>query len=285
MMIEKNRSMFSTLIEYIRATYRSILVLSIIIVSITASLALAVLVIPFSRPKYLILNASYVLRNSAKSILFVIGINVHRDQSVNVSDTLFVSNHWGYLDSLLLMSLSPCLVISSSEVRRMPIVGFVMSTMGFFFVDRVNKRSIPSIIEKATNIADSTGLNLAFFPEGGTGDGFTLRPFHPPFFEIARQAGYSVQPIALNIVAINHQKVSPQNINKVVFHGPELSEITVIQHIIQLLRIKSIDLAVNVLQDIPFREIQEKGLNRKQICDKCETRISNNYLSAIREEL
>ncbi len=281
MMIEKNRSMFSMLIEYIRATYRSILVLSIIIVSIAISLVLAGVMIPFSRSQYLMYNTRYVLQNTAKLILVVIGIKVHRDQSVNRNDTIFASNHWGYIDSLLLMSLSPCLVISSSEVRRMPIVGFVMSTMGFFFVDRGNKRSIPAIIEKATSVAHSTGLNLAFFPEGGTGDGHTLRPFHPSFFEIAKRVDYSVQPVALNIVAIDHQNVTPQNINKVVFHGPELSEISVIQHIVQLLRIKTIDITVNVLQDVPFWEIQEKDLSRKQICDKCEITISHNYITTL----
>lgn len=269
--------MFSTLTEYIRAFYQAILVVSIIIGSVVISLALAVGIIPFSRTQYIIINARYVLQNTAKLLLAVIGVRVHRDRSIKSFDTLFVSNHWGYLDSLLLMAMSPCLVISSSEVRRMPIVGSMMSMMGFFFVDRRNKRSIPLIIKKATHIAAKTGVNLAFFPEGGTGNGINLRPFHPSFFELAKTTNYSVQPVMLNIVTINNQNVTPQNINKVVFYGPALSETTVISHIFQLLRLKVIDITIDILQDIPWREIKSGDLHRKHICDRCEISITEKY--------
>ncbi len=41
------------------------------------------------------------------------------------------------------------------------------------------------------------GLPVGVFPEGGTGDGSSVRTFHARIFQVATDAGVPVQPVAL----------------------------------------------------------------------------------------
>jgi 1-acyl-sn-glycerol-3-phosphate acyltransferase len=49
---------------------------------------------------------------------------------------------------------------------------------------------------------------LAVFPEGGTGDGITLLPFHANLLQAAISADAPIQPVALQFIDAQSQQVS-----------------------------------------------------------------------------
>ncbi|MCK4577479.1 MAG: 1-acyl-sn-glycerol-3-phosphate acyltransferase, partial [Candidatus Marinimicrobia bacterium] len=195
------------------------------------------------------------------------------------SRAILVANHWGYLDSLILMSISPCLVISNMDVRRMPVVGWLMHVMGFVFVDRSSNSSIPAALNKASDEVSKAGINMALFPEGGTGDGTHLKPFHSSFFQMAIDTGYDVQPLLIRILNINSEKITSENIDRVIFHG---HKVNVVSHILQMLNNRSITISVDLLPRLNRETITNNNLSRKEICLMTETAINHRFNQYLR---
>ena len=262
----------NTAVKIAFVIFKLSLILPILIFGVIISLILKILLFFSNKWLYIKINTKYVLRPILRILLFVIGVKVTLPKDIAISNAIIVSNHWGYLDSLLLMAFFPSMVISNVDVKQMPIVGRIMKMMGFVFVNRQNNNSIPVIIKKSTEIMNNTDLSIAFFPEGGTGDGFKLRRFNSSFFELALTAKKNVIPVVIRIETINDEAPNQDNINQVVFHN---SQKNILKHSLKLLQLKSIAINVTVLLQISYYEIHSKYLLRKHICMMAEKRISN----------
>jgi 1-acyl-sn-glycerol-3-phosphate acyltransferase len=228
---------------------------------------------PFRKDIFIAINTKYIINPVSKLLLRVFNVSIRINNTVPKQDTIFVSNHWGYLDSLTLMALSPCMVLSNASIRNMFIIGKAMELMGFLFVDRARNATIPDIIEKTTLMLNETKLNFVFFPEGGTNDGVQMRSFSTSFFQIGLNTHYDMQPLTINILEINGSKVTDKNIDHVVFHG---HTIRLIPHILQLFTLKSIVMQVDLLTPITPDDIAKNEWDRKQIGKKCEEDIKRN---------
>lgn len=262
----------NTAVKIALVIFKLSLILPILIFGVIISVILKMGLFFSNKWLYIKINTKYVLRPILRILLFIIRVKVTLPKDIAISNALIVSNHWGYLDSLLLMAFFPSMVISNVDVKQIPVVGRVMTMMGFVFVNRQNNNSIPVIIEKSTEIMNNTDLSIAFFPEGGTGDGFKLRRFNSSFFELALAAKKNVIPVVIRIETINDETPNQDNINQVVFHN---SQGNILKHSLKLLQLKSIAINVTVLPQISYYEIHSKYLLRKHICMMAEKRISN----------
>jgi 1-acyl-sn-glycerol-3-phosphate acyltransferase len=262
----------NTAVKIAFVIFKLSLILSILTFGVIISVILKIVLFFSNKWFYIKINTKYVIRPISRTLLFFIGVKVTRPKDITISNAIIVSNHWGYLDSLLLMALFPSMVISNVDVKQMPVVGRIMTMMGFVFVNRQNNNSIPAIIEKSTEIMNNTDLSIAFFPEGGTGDGFKLRRFNSSFFELALTAKKNVIPVVIRIETINDEAPNQDNMNQVVFHN---SQENILKHSLKLLQLKSIAINVTVLPQISYYEIHSKYLLRKHICMMAEKRISN----------
>ena len=94
-----------------------------------------------------------------------------------------------------------CRFISKSDVQGWPIVGTLATAAGTLYIERASRRDALRMVR---GMADAlrAGEVLAVFPEGTTGDGRTLLPFHANLLEAAVQAGAPVhlRPSVLSIV-------------------------------------------------------------------------------------
>lgn len=268
-----NQSNGMKLSYILRALIKTTIFLLLIVVGIISSILLKTFLIPFRKHIFIAINTKYIINPLSKILLFIIGVSIRINDTVPKQDTIFVSNHWGYLDSLTLMALSPCLVLSNTSIKEMFIIGKIMQMMGFLFIDRTKNTTIPDIIDKATLMLNETKLNFVFFPEGGTNDGMQMRSFSTSFFQIGINTHYDIQPLTITILDINGSKVTNENIDRVVFHG---HTIPLIPHILKLFTLKSIVLQVDMLTPITPDDIAKNELNRKQIGKKCEEDIKNN---------
>jgi len=260
------------LIVIISASFKIMSLLIFFTLGIVLSLVLRLVLLFTSKWFYIKINTKYILRPLSRYLLFLAGVKINKTGNVDITNAIIVSNHWGYIDSLVLMALSPCIVISNVDVMQLPFIGKIMMLMGFVFVDRKNKRSIPIVLERAAIILNRTNLNIAFFPEGGTGDGYTLRKFKSSFFDLAFMAKKNIAPVVIQIETINNKTPTEDNINRVVYHNYSGS---LFHHILNVIRLKSIEVSYHVLPQISYYEVYSKYLSRKKICKMAEEEISD----------
>lgn len=259
-------------VEIFITLLKSFFIVTLLTIATTVSIILRIILLPATKWFYININTRCLLRPLSRSLLFVAGVKIKRTNEVEISNAIIVSNRWGYLDSLILTALSPCIVISNVDVKQMPFIGKIMMLMGFVFVDRKNNRSIPIALNTASSILKHTNINVAFFPEGGTGDGFNLKKFKSSFFDLVFAAKRNVVPVAIQIESINKALPDRENINQLVFHN---SQKNLYSHILNLLKLKSIGITFTVLSRISYDEIYSKYLSRKKICEIAEKEISN----------
>jgi 1-acyl-sn-glycerol-3-phosphate acyltransferase len=109
---------------------------------------------------------------------------------------VYVANHPTSFEPLLLMSVIPghLSAVGKKELKRMPIVGWVMMACGWLFIDRQNLESARRSIDAAAAKIRS-GLSVLIFPEGRRTDTpRALQKFKKGPFHLALAAQVPIQP-------------------------------------------------------------------------------------------
>jgi 1-acyl-sn-glycerol-3-phosphate acyltransferase len=91
---------------------------------------------------------------------------------------------------------SPARFVSKADVKHWPLLGSLISGAGTLFIERENRRDAMRVVHHMAE-ALREGDVLAVFPEGTTGDGHGLLPFHANLLQAAISAPALVQPVAL----------------------------------------------------------------------------------------
>jgi 1-acyl-sn-glycerol-3-phosphate acyltransferase len=112
---------------------------------------------------------------------------------------LLVSNHLSWLDILVLHAARHCRFVSKSDVKHWPVIGTLATGAGTLYIEREKRRDAMRVVH---HMAESlkAGDIVAVFPEGTTGDGKELLPFHANLIQAAISAHAPVQPVALRFV-------------------------------------------------------------------------------------
>ena len=223
-------------------------------------------------PKHLFLrfNVRFVIHPFSRLLMWIVGVKLVVHGKTPSSRHLIVSNHQGILDSLLHMAISPCMVISNSLIRNMKVIGAVMELLGFVFVDRSRRKSIVELLQPAISMMTKSKVNMGFFPEGRSGNGIELLPFHSPFFKIATDSDSGIQPLAFRWTCANGHAVSPaqrMTFTYLVEHG------SIVQHLSNLLGLRKKVLVIKVLKPISAQEIAKKNWTRKEVSQRSEDLI------------
>lgn len=122
-----------------------------------------------------------------------------RGTPVVTGPALMVSNHISWLDIPVLHAARYCRFISKSDLQDWPIVGTLATAAGTLYIRRESRRDA---LRMVTSMRDAllAGEVLAVFPEGQTGDGRALLPFHANLLQAALDAGAPVQPVGLRFL-------------------------------------------------------------------------------------
>ena len=144
-------------------------------------------------------KAYAVFRFWARSTFWLAGIRrelVDLDRVDTARPRVYVANHPTSLDPLIMMSVIPgqLAAVGKKELRRMPIIGWVMMASGWLFIDRQNLESARLSIDAAATKIRS-GLSVLIFPEGRrTNTPTELQEFKKGPFHLALAAGVPIQP-------------------------------------------------------------------------------------------
>jgi len=143
----------------------------------------------------------------ARGMLAIIGIEVRVKGHPASGPVLMAANHISWLDILIMHAACHCRFVAKSEIRGWPLVGVLTTGGGSLYIERGSNRDAMRLVHQMT-AALQQGQVLAVFPEGGTGDGVTLRPFHANLLQAAISAGAPIQPIALQFLDAHTQQTS-----------------------------------------------------------------------------
>ena len=97
-----------------------------------------------------------------------------------------VSNHLSYLDILVYSAVRPFVMVSKTEVRGWPLLGWITAQAGTVYVERADvkggQRQTRAEVNAMMAEAFRSGLPVLFYPEGTTTNGATVLPFRRGLF-------------------------------------------------------------------------------------------------------
>jgi 1-acyl-sn-glycerol-3-phosphate acyltransferase len=125
------------------------------------------------------------------------GLQLHSSGTPRPGATLLVANHVSWLDIAALHAVAPqARFVSKADVLAWPLLGWLIRNAGTLFIERERKRDALRVLHQVAQALQS-GDTVAVFPEGTTGDGATLLPFHANLLQSAITTGTPVQCVAI----------------------------------------------------------------------------------------
>lgn len=109
---------------------------------------------------------------------------------------LWVANHVSWLDIFVLNSVRQTAFVAKHELRRWPVLGWLIAGAGTVFVDRSQRHAVKHAAE-AMQARFARDEIIGLFPEGTTSPGLSVLPFYASLLEPALKAGAPVQAVAL----------------------------------------------------------------------------------------
>ena len=140
-------------------------------------------------------------------MLSALGVALQAEGMPRPGAALFVANHISWLDILAINAVQPVRFVSKADVRHWPLLGWLVACGGTLFIERERKRDALRVVHLVAE-ALKGGEKVAVFPEGTTGDGHLLLPFHANLLQAAIATETPVQAIALRFSDAQHA-VSP----------------------------------------------------------------------------
>lgn len=207
------------------------------------------------RPK----QRSYI-EDWARRLLRILAIDVAVRGHPDAKPALVVANHISWLDIFVLDSVRALRFVSKAEVARWPLIGRLASAAGTLYLRRENRHAVMGIVEGALE-ALRNGDSVGIFPEGTTGDGYAVRPFHASLFAAAHGGGCIVQPVA--IAYLNEAGELAQ-------HAVYSGNTTLIQSVLSILAARR---TVALLTFTPA--IDADGRTRRELATLARTAIEN----------
>jgi 1-acyl-sn-glycerol-3-phosphate acyltransferase len=110
---------------------------------------------------------------------------------------LLVANHISWLDILAVHAACPeARFVSKAEVRHWPLVNRLVDAARTLYLQRERARDALRVVHEMAQ-AMRDGDTVAVFPEGTTGTGHELLPFHANLLQAAISTATPIQPLAL----------------------------------------------------------------------------------------
>lgn len=132
----------------------------------------------------------------AGQLLSLMGIRLEVQGTARPGAKLIVANHVSWLDIMAIDAVVPSRFVSKAEVGHWPLVGTLVTAAGTLYLQRERRRDAMRVLGLMSS-ALQNGDTLAVFPEGTTGTGHGVMPFHANLLQSAIDAKVPVQPIAL----------------------------------------------------------------------------------------
>lgn len=133
----------------------------------------------------------------AAKMLRVLGIRLVVQGQFKAGAKMLVANHISWLDIMVVHAVCPeARFVSKAEVRHWPLVGRLVDAADTLYIERQRKRDAMRVVHDSA-AALRQGDTVAVFPEGTTGTGHDVMPFHANLLQAAIATEAPVQPVVL----------------------------------------------------------------------------------------
>ena len=133
-----------------------------------------------------------------------LGVEVRVSGTARPGAVLMVANHVSWLDIPALHASAPqARFVSKSAVAHWPLLGRLARAGGTLFIERERKRDALRVVHEVA-AALRHGDAVAVFPEGTTGAGREVLPFHANLLQAAISTATDVQPVVLRYSEPGH---------------------------------------------------------------------------------
>ena len=112
---------------------------------------------------------------------------------------MLVANHISWLDIPVMHAARHCCFISKSDVQGWPLIGTLATAAGTLYIERSSRRDAMRMVRTMQEALQRNEV-LGVFPEGTTGDGRAMLPFHANLLQAAVAADAPVVPVGLRFV-------------------------------------------------------------------------------------
>ena len=131
-----------------------------------------------------------------RGLHIIAGIRLHWHGKSPKKAHVIMGNHRSYVDAVVLPVSFPAVFVARHETKSWPLIGIGATLLGTIWVMRDKKES-----RRATRVAVKErledGLGVIIFPEGTTGPGPDLLPFHKGMFYTCAENGFPIAPVAI----------------------------------------------------------------------------------------
>jgi 1-acyl-sn-glycerol-3-phosphate acyltransferase len=133
----------------------------------------------------------------AAKLLRCFGMTLHFSGSFKPGAKLVVANHVSWIDIMAVHAVCPeARFVSKADVQHWPLIGRLVAAAGTLYIEREKPRDALRVVHQMA-AALRAGDTVAVFPEGTTGLGPELLPFHANLLQAAISAEAPVQPLVL----------------------------------------------------------------------------------------
>ena len=181
---------------------------------------------------------------------------------------VIISNHFGYLDGIVLGSLFPVIFVSKREVKNWPLVGQWTTLCGTVFINRQKKGLIPLAV-KEISLRLKQGANILLFPEGSATNGERMLPFQTAPLAAPLRSGAVIVPVTLAYQSIEAQPVSAANRDLIYCYG----SMDFAPHFVKLLGLRQVEVRVTIQPKIECSRYEDNSVGRKRLAQDCYYRI------------
>ena len=116
-------------------------------------------------------------RRMARLIFDLIGFRIEVSGDPGRGPKIIVSNHISYMDIALLASCLNTSFVGMKEIEGWPLIGSFGVACGSIFIDRSRVGDVLRAGRQMTRVLEQ-GAHFVIFPEGGAGNGESVRDFH-----------------------------------------------------------------------------------------------------------
>lgn len=181
---------------------------------------------------------------------------------------LYVSNHYGNIDSILTAGLQEMMFVTSVENQKMPGVGIVMEMSSCIFVERRDRSNIETELKNMID-ALQEGHCVAIFPESKAWNAEEILPFKRTLMQAAAYGGVPIQPTVINIKSVNKEEFTLKWRDHICWWG----DMTFFPSIMKTFSLKEIEIEVEYLEPL----YPTPNDDRRVVADNARERIVNKF--------
>jgi len=194
-----------------------------------------------------------------RHMLAALGLRLVFEGVPHRGPVLLAANHVSWLDILAIDAAQPARFVSKADIRRWPLIGWMVACGGTLFIERERKRDAMRVVHQVAE-ALQQGDVIAMFPEGTTSDGHGLLPFHANLLQAAVVTHTPVQPIALRF---------SDDTSRVSAAAAYIGDMNLIESLWAIVRARGLTVTV---QRLPARPVE--GLDRREVSERVRSDIA-----------